>query len=999
MSKDFRSRLNEDNTRDKLFHPRMLSLGYPSPQRVGPTQYDQQGYVIEGRFDGCYLLDARPMVLVELKRESLFQSKAEFVKAEQQAGGYALADSFEVPPPFLLTSDGHTFRMFERSSLDPRKPVYQPLPRLLSWDEVRRATPGRYAAQFVSLQDLVRLFREYVTRIEQEIRPQVLRLAEAAAKGSSEVQIGGRTFRRRAIDEIGALLSEKAAAVSAEDGAGRRKQAVEELTAAAALNYVNKVFFLKYCEDRHLDGLFRILAEVDIDPVGGPKQAAYAAAYVSLVKRRVSLAESWTDACEAEYRLLLQELKRGVLDRRSRFEIVQAAFLAAEQTFPVIYRPTPYDHLCPTDATTVDMLCELRNKDFSILDHEMVGTIYQGILRNEQYRQKVLGSFYTPPKTVAYMVSRLDLDRTVVTLEPACGSGHFVEEVYQEYVRAWQRDGYSEEEAADQIIQKQIVAFDIDDFAAQLAAMRLFFLREQPNGRVPNIFVRDTLDMVVGTSGAQSFIDAQGHTIFDAVKSVDPREKLRHAQDLDGIKFDRIVGNPPYGGRPTEVRLRAYRERYREAPGVHGHTLGSNDTFGFFVANAIERAAEGGIICLLVSDSMLSIPTHEPLRRLILDTCKIREVLLAPADLFRPVATSRTCIITLEKANGADRAEARNGNTMRLVDRLQTEDEYSSAPAKCVQMRRQADYHRVPRRPFFVCVHDGVLALFERCEKTVGHVTTGGAGLQTGDNYRFNALLSASPEAQKQLTRTQRRQTGGTLQSARAYRIIGSADLVDFGSTAVPQPGDGFPDHEPHHVPFVRGSSRHQYYAEPDRYVDYGQGAVEAYKRSRSAHFSNVRYYFHRGLVTNAHNRMLRAILIENSIPAINTNIFVPTGSCSVEYLLGLLNSRLATYLCTKIINTSIGGLSAHPTPEDIRLIPFAEPTHGQLRRVEVAVSRILARKRGDVDADCSAQQQRVDAAIYEIYGLPPAAIAVVEDYWAEVLTEQVGAVSDDDES
>ena len=990
MTRDLRSRLNEDNTRDRLFHPHMRERDYPSADQVGATQYDQQGYLESGIFDGCYLLDGRPMVLVELKREGLLRNLPELEKAQAQVTAYALADDFEVPPPYILMSDGAVFEMYERTSLSPDAPNYQPLPRLLTWAEVRKQTPGQYTARFVSLRELVRLFRDYVKMIEDEIRVQVLRLSEAATRGMTTLRVQGREFGWAEIEAVGGLLDAKMAAATTEDTKARTKQAVNELTAAAALNYVNKVFFLKYCEDRHLEGLFRILQEIEIDPVAGPKQAAYAATFISLLKRRISCAAEWTDKAEAEYRELIQQLKTGVLDRRSWFEIVHAAFLVAEQSFPVIYRPNAYDYLCPTDTTIVDMLCELRTKDFSVLDQEMVGSIYQAILRNEQYRQKVLGAFYTPPKTVAYMVSRLGLEREHVTLEPACGSGHFVEELCREYLRLWEEGGYEESEAAGEIISKHIIAFDIDDFAAQLAAMRLFFLFQEPVDIVPNIFVRDTLDMNVG-AGQAAFFDADGHTIFDDIESIDPRAKLSHADALDSVQFDRIVGNPPYGGKPTSTRQEAYRRLYRQPPGVYGQSLGSNDTFGFFIANAIQRVKEGGVICLIVSDSFLSIATHTQLRSLILSTCKIREILLAPVDLFRPVAIPRTCILTLEKANGNDNAQARRSNSMRLVDRVGTEDEYWAPPKHLVETRRQSDYERVPRNPFFIRVHEDVLACFEKCARSVGDFTEGGAGLQTGDNPGYVALVAGSPEAEEQESRILEREVSGKPEPKRVYRVIGPAEVVDFETTGAPVAGSGFPAEGPHFVPFVRGSSRHQYYAEPDRYVDYSATAVEAYGTSRSARYENVRYYFRRGFVTNAHNKLLRAALVENSVPAVNTNIFVPT-AYSVEYFLALVNSRLATYICTKILNTSIGGLSAHPTPEDIRLIPFAEPEATHQAQAEKAVTSILRKKMSDCLADCSDEQALIDHTVYQIYGLSSGAIAAIDAYWEEVLSEQVNS-------
>ena len=151
FSDDLKSRMNEDNTRDKLFHPRMRALGYPAAEDIGATQYDQQGHLARGRFDGCYLLDGRPMVLVELKREGLLADEQQLTKARAQVHGYALSDDFEVPPPLLLVSDGHAFEMHERSSPDPARPAYTPLPRILRWEDVAKRAPGRYTPTFVDL--------------------------------------------------------------------------------------------------------------------------------------------------------------------------------------------------------------------------------------------------------------------------------------------------------------------------------------------------------------------------------------------------------------------------------------------------------------------------------------------------------------------------------------------------------------------------------------------------------------------------------------------------------------------------------------------------------------------------------------------------------------------------------------------------------------------------------------------------------------------------------
>ena len=61
-------------------------------------------------------------------------------------------------------------------------------------------------------------------------------------------------------------------------------------------------------------------------------------------------------------------------------------------------------------------------------------------------------------------------------------------------------------------------------------------------------------------------------------------------------------------------------------------------------------------------------------------------------------------------------------------------------------------------------------------------------------------------------------------------------------------------------------------------------------------------------------------------IPAGNTNLVFGV-DIETEFLLGYLNSNLASYFLGKIINTSLGGMSGHVTPENIKRLPILLPT------------------------------------------------------------------------
>ena len=88
----------------------------------------------------------------------------------------------------------------------------------------------------------------------------------------------------------------------------------------------------------------------------------------------------------------------------------------------------------------------------------------------------------------------------------------------------------------------------------------------------------------------------------------------------DRVRFDLIVGNPPFGGTfdaSIEDELdNAYGQRY-------GCKI-KKETYAFFIVKCVERLKPGGRLLFICSDSLLTIPTMRGLRLFLMSQGQVR---------------------------------------------------------------------------------------------------------------------------------------------------------------------------------------------------------------------------------------------------------------------------------------------------------------------------------------------------------------------------------------
>jgi hypothetical protein len=954
---------SEADVHSTLFEPDMRRLGYPlrtSSQADGDYFVEQHALAMRrlrsrqrtGFYDGLYLTGNAPIVLCELKRYSALDAPADWERAKRQLIGYAKSEDFAAPPPFLILYCGRRerdrfFRL--KTVADPSLfggVEYEELDEIWEWSRIKEfQLRGEFALEEVTRDRLLEILLYHLDSIEDDMRPLVVHGIQVIADPPPAILapfgewLVANPIARERLRE---LHERKLAEV------GRPAQVVEEMVTQAALNYLNKVFFLNLCEDRNLPGFYRILREF-LPTTRSETSPTTAAVFLGLLRRKIrDSADVWGDEEEQAYRslrhALADDIRERVIEQNNWWELIRVAFDLAEERFPLVYREDAYDFFSPRKETLAELVYDLSTKSFARLTNRHVGDIYQGLLSSRRRRpqQARLGAFYTPHGDVEYMVGKLGLRRGSTVLDPCMGSGHFLEGIYEHLRQLYYAEGVSDEDAYRAIVGGQLYGGDIDSFATSLSAIRLFLLDEHETRVAPNLYVHDML--LHSPERPQEQLFARGERAV-----ADPQvDNLAH---IDEVEFDAVVGNPPYGARKPEYKRKVYSQLYGQGEAsIRAGSVGTGDaeSYAMFFANGIERLREGGRLCLITNDSFRTLTTHAALRRHILDRCRIVEILLTDTKHFEGVSFqfAGMAITTLEKCSDA---VARRAHVMRLVDYVRDPGDFAEPPLGRVGELRQEEYEALPESPFFVGVPRDVLDAAKRSER-VRDVARGRQGLATADDARFLAQVDD-------------------------LRVGASGIVAEISAD---ERARGIPASRPHWVPFAKGGGFGEYWQPVETVIDWSvESVAELETRARTPkgtprrpEIRNRDFYFRSGLtysVVSSGRISVRLMPAGWIFGHKGSAIFVEDETQSELFLLGYLNSALATYFLKKIVNTTATADVGY-----IEKLPYRRPPEGVESAVVERVERIVAALQADAAANVSELRDEIDEAIFDLFEIGP---------------------------
>ena len=305
------------------------------------------------------------------------------------------------------------------------------------------------------------------------------------------------------------------------------------------------------------------------------------------------------------------------------------------------------------------------------------------------------GVFYTPSPIVEYMNQLVDhvlrerfsvvdglgsVGETVVmngdetklkVMDLGVGSGTFLVRLLERYVLP-RLSTKEEKESASQLdveeILESLIGFEILLAPYIIAHLRILLSFRKAGFNIgdesrASIYLTNSLD-VHPEQGGQPTLG------FEFVS-----EEARRADRLkEDVKPSVIVGNPPYSQRTADESIRqfvipfAYPENNYDSQGKMVRYSGVrsesvvprddrnsgklSDVYGFFMGAAMQMIDEPGVICLITSNTYLSIPTYKFFRKFVLDNFNIEFLInfnniSERNSVFAPDAGIATSIIVL----------------------------------------------------------------------------------------------------------------------------------------------------------------------------------------------------------------------------------------------------------------------------------------------------------------------------------------------------------------
>ena len=449
----------------------------------------------------------------------------------------------------------------------------------------------------------------------------------------------------------------------------------------------------------------------------------------------------------------------------------------------------------------------------------------------------------------------------------------------------------------------------------------------------PGIFIEELLKSGVKSDQIQTYDINPDYNkkMKDLGISFTDQDYLLSYTPLLSFQFDVIIANPPYLNKSSQYVKKNKKKLHKIFGKINAH-----ETYSMFIVCSICRLKQGGRLGFITSDSFLTLNTHARLRRFILSTCKIKEILLAPKNLFDSQNVSiSTVIIILEKCSGKENRINRSENIMRIIPRIESEDDYNNP--KIVHEFKQKRYHLLPFNLFFTDIEEEVIDLFEKSPKLEEYIK-GNIGMHTHNNLKYIAAVEGT-----ELAEIFKKRNKKITNSNKKHKIIPKA-LLETKKWK----------------PYMKRGGSDQYYRPIMEALIWDEKSIPIYDIPENVPFERE------GIVISGVSSRLAARYMPkgcywDSNKAIG--FIIEKNSFSIEYALGLLNCSLYNYLMNGIINNTN---SIQLT--GIHALPFILPDNETKEKVESIVKKIIENKKEDINYDYKNDQKVIDDLIFDFY-------------------------------
>lgn len=259
-----------------------------------------------------------------------------------------------------------------------------------------------------------------------------------------------------------------------------------------------------------------------------------------------------------------------------------------------------------------------------VLTNSKTAEDVMSIAKTKREKKRQLGQFLTPRPTARELVEGLPLQPSDKVLEPSMGDGSFILPLIEKFLSLY--DGSIEHRLA-QVLSQNVYGIEIDPhlYLTCLENIRCQWGTLPPKHNFYN----------------QDFFCA--HLRAD-------------------LKFNYIVGNPPFGGTLDSSLQDGLDKLY----GFRNGEKIKKETYSFFIVKSLDLLLPNGLLLFICSDSLLTIQTMRGLRKLLMS---LGYVTLSTLDHFSEETNHPMLVLRFEKI-GCARAITLN---QRVISRATIE--------------------------------------------------------------------------------------------------------------------------------------------------------------------------------------------------------------------------------------------------------------------------------------------------------------------------------------
>lgn len=403
------------------------------------------------------------------------------------------------------------------------------------------------------------------------------------------------------------------------------------------------------------------------------------------------------------------------------------------------------------------------------------------IERNPESNLKEKLDFFVNPKDgkINYVYEKV-YPTDLTFFDPCMGSGHILVYAFDVLMEIYRECGYSDRDAALNIVQDNLFGLDIDKRAYQLAYFAVMMKARSYNRRALTKGIFNNLACIEESNAINQFayegltnnkeqnkigeylVEAYKHAQeIGSLQTIDKHDYKSFAEYLLNLenkaeidlfesewlnatkplmlqltkqahimskKYSVVCTNPPYmnnlSGELKKFALKKYKDY-------------SGDIFSIFIIRNLNFVSEKGYSAYMTPNVWMYIKSFEKLRNTLISSKSISTMLLLAKGSFYKEATVDICTFVLTNQNNL------TGDYIRLEDykgdmEVQCQaflDRKKLIEDKNIFSRSMKQFSRIPGNPISFWISDALLNTFEN--QNIDTITTAKAGIVSGDDSLF----------------------------------------------------------------------------------------------------------------------------------------------------------------------------------------------------------------------------------------------------------------------